>query len=681
MTMRRQIILMGIMLAAIFTLTNCVKEIDDPVQDSAAGVPFEIVASVAETKVLNDGMKTLWEQGDRIGLFYAVSGQTTYEKAGDDVGFEIDDVETGRFTGTLESELDLHEKYDWHAFSPYRPLDDTRRLVSISLGGGIQSEYNSMAHLRGPLYGAVKAWPAEKTPELEMRHLSSVVAINVTNNTEVPIKVTTVALTAEEDISGSYSIDLTGDSVVYTRRDDESVINTATLEISDAATLLKGESAVLYLQIKPFVASTGEKMIISVNDYEKELTMPKDVTFSAGKIKTINFSYARKVSVDEAFLEAELVKCWGAQYKASGAWMRGMFEYVMSASALVGWKENRISEDWIQARQLTLNPGSFSNGYNYDFLYKGITACNFVMDILNTNAVEQSVRNEVEGEARFIRGWMYFSLVRYYGDLPLILERTSGVADSGSSRTSYLKVYEQILNDLDFAEKNMRTSERQAAVTGGRLCRPHRWAATAMKALVYTQIACLIENKDYQFFDASKPGRYPDFAFAGISTAEDAWMKALETAESVINCGAYALESDYGVLFDWGSGKPVYQSKERILVLQNGNTTGLGSLVALRTLPPYWNGANKNNNAGRIRPTRFPVIKWCRVHGGTPWTYRNDNLTGLYMDCYDPRFDVSYIHTSYIDMSTNKSIKIYPNMGNGMTHQTWYMPYFRKYSD
>ena len=91
--MRRQIILLGMMLAAIFTLTNCVKEIDNPVPESTTEVPFEIIASVAETKTVNDGLKTLWEQGDRISLFYAISGQTTYEKAGGYDDFIIEDVD------------------------------------------------------------------------------------------------------------------------------------------------------------------------------------------------------------------------------------------------------------------------------------------------------------------------------------------------------------------------------------------------------------------------------------------------------------------------------------------------------------------------------------------------------------------------------------------------------------
>ena len=677
--MKKQIILLGMMLTAAFTLTSCVQEIDNPVQEPEAGIPFEITASISETKTVNDGMKTKWEENDRIYLFHAVAGETTYVY---DYLFTVDNVESGHSTGTLREELDPQKNYDWYAFyansisgSPSASPSGCR----LDVGGGVtQNGYDDMTALRGsrcPLYGVVKSLPAGKSPEFEMSHLSSVVAINVTNATESVLVVNTASLTAEENIAGKFSIDVTGDSVIY---NDYDARNTATVTVASRATvLLKGESAVLYLTIKPFTASAGEKLTLSVNGYEKTLTMTKDVTFSAGKIKTLNFSYDRVVNVDEALLEAELVKCWENQYNVAGAWQNLLHNYIGFASCLIAWKDNRLSDsNYTQCFNLTFDADNSLNAYLYKFFYNAVTACNNLMDLMNTNTVEQSFRNEVEGEVRFIRGWMYFCLTRYYGDVPMILERTAAASETDSPRMSYHKVYKQVLEDLEFAEKNMRSSDRQAAVAGGYLCRPHKWAATAMKALVYTQIACLIENKDYQFFNLSKTGREPDFTFAGIASAADAWNKALTTAESVINCGEYALASDYADLFDWGRDKPVYQNKERILVLQNGNTTGFTNTTALYTLPPYWNGTARNSNHGRYRPSRFPVVKWCRVHGGE--TYSTDGLTGLFSSCYDPRFDVSYIYNVYENKSTEKNQKIYPQ---NLTHSTYYLPYFKKYSD
>lgn len=129
---------------------------------------------------------------------------------------------------------------------------------------------------------------------MTMNHISSIVAINVTNATEEALTVTTASLTAEEDIVGSYFIDITKSPVVCTPSGANYVNNTATVSVSGGTELAKGESAILYLAIKPFTAATGEKLVLSVNGYEKELTMTKDVTFTAGKIKILNFSYDKE---------------------------------------------------------------------------------------------------------------------------------------------------------------------------------------------------------------------------------------------------------------------------------------------------------------------------------------------------------------------------------------------------
>ena len=58
----------GLMMAAIFTLTNCAKENDAPVKDTeVVGIPFEIVAHTNDqTKTINDGKNTEWTVGDAI---------------------------------------------------------------------------------------------------------------------------------------------------------------------------------------------------------------------------------------------------------------------------------------------------------------------------------------------------------------------------------------------------------------------------------------------------------------------------------------------------------------------------------------------------------------------------------------------------------------------------------------
>ena len=293
----KKIISWGMMLAAAFTLTNCAKEIDAPVQEpETVGYPFEIVASTVDTKTVNNGMSTKWAANDKINVFHALGESTEYV---DDGAFTVSDVEAGVFTGTLTEPLDVEEEYDWYVLYPYNDIVTTpgakeAGFTYIGYSTGLnQSGYNSMASLRGsvcPLYGTAKH--AGVRPEITMNHLSSIVAINVTNENEEPLTITTASFTAPEDIVGSYFIDITGESVVYTPSDVNYVKNTAVVNVTSGATALaQGGSAILYAAIKPFTAAAGQKLTLSVNGYSKEIELTKDVTFTAGKIKTLNFKY------------------------------------------------------------------------------------------------------------------------------------------------------------------------------------------------------------------------------------------------------------------------------------------------------------------------------------------------------------------------------------------------------
>ena len=293
----KKIISWGMMLAAAFTLTNCAKEIDAPVQESESnGYPFEIIASTVDTKTVNDGMSTRWADGDQINVFHAVCDGEDYKNNG---AFEVKETESGNFKGELCEKLDPKEEYDWYAFYPYKSQIASPKNEAgwayIGNKNGITQEggYGKTAHLASsncPLYGVAKAVPAADTPSIEMQHLSSVVAINVTNMTDEPLTVTGATFTANEPIVGSFYIDFSG-VPTYTSSEEQYVSNAATVNVIGGTALGNGESGVLYLVVKPFTAAKDSKLYLSVNGYEKELTMPQDVTFTAGKIKTLNFAY------------------------------------------------------------------------------------------------------------------------------------------------------------------------------------------------------------------------------------------------------------------------------------------------------------------------------------------------------------------------------------------------------
>lgn len=291
------------MLAATFTLTNCVKEVNQPVDVPSAGIPFEIVASASEdTKTENDGMKTKWTAGDAINLFHSVTGSEEYVS---DNSFTIteENLAQGRFKGELGETLDGSKSYDWYAFYPYSsyittPANTAGGYSYIGHSVGLkQNAYDSMESLCDnvcPLYGIAKNVPASELPSVKMNHLTSVVRIRVTNASGSPVTFTNASFTAPEDIVGQYYIDFSTDQPVFTAT--ENVKNTAQLEVNNATELANSGVADLYLAVKPFTAETGEEIVITVNGYSKTIKMTKDVTFTAGKIKTVNFSFTAKTA-------------------------------------------------------------------------------------------------------------------------------------------------------------------------------------------------------------------------------------------------------------------------------------------------------------------------------------------------------------------------------------------------
>lgn len=299
--MKRSMLSWGLIAVAAMTLsTNCAKveveEItnEEPVQEEVKGTPFEIIAGDIETKTTNDGMSTNWESSDAINVFYADAGTTSYTSAG-----KFDSQGTGSsvtFKGTVG---DLNDNNDWYAFYPYKSGISTPANTStyfISVGGGqVQgAEATSTAHLCGerfPVYGKAENVAKATTPSITMKPAMSVVKVHVTNNSGAALTVNTVNFSTEDyAINGSFYIDFTGAEPVFTEKSG-STGKSSTLTVTGGKTIANLGTADFYIGITPFVAASGKKLTVKVNDYSKELTLSSAATFAAGKMKTLNFNY------------------------------------------------------------------------------------------------------------------------------------------------------------------------------------------------------------------------------------------------------------------------------------------------------------------------------------------------------------------------------------------------------
>ena len=114
-----------------------------------------------------------------------------------------------------------------------------------------------------------------------------------------------------------------------------------------------------------------------------------------------------------------------------------------------------------------------------------IARANTVLERVPAIQMDVTTRNRILGEARFMRAWSYFTLVRLFGPLPLRTASVSSIADANIPRASVADVYRQIIDDLVQGEALMPYQGEAGAGGGGHA---NKGAAQALLAKVYATI-------------------------------------------------------------------------------------------------------------------------------------------------------------------------------------------------
>lgn len=392
-------------------------------------------------------------------------------------------------------------------------------------------------------------------------------------------------------------------------------------------------------------------------------------------------AYSSKVTV-----EADVNGVYsGLQYYCGASFT----QYVTNSSGYQNWTGNRTTIEWTQSEYLTLFSESSANSTLYKTMYSAISKANSLIEGIRNSSFDDEYKSQIEAEGRFLRAYFYFTLVRIYGDVPLIDFVAKELSDVNIPRTPYQQVYKFILDDLDYAFENMRTKE-EAEAAAPNLARCYNYAAMAVKGEVLMWIACLMECPEDQWMDLSKEGRYPDFSNCGLSNAKDAWTKSLECSEKVINDpeSPYALEPDFRNLFRWDPEEHPedYSSPERIITVQNTITASSNGMVTWGLWSnPYGtlSYTGKWSNAGRQRPSRFTWNEWGKRHGGVAGG--NANFPDVYTTIPDPRIPVTYAYSKVIAYDANvagatKTSTVFPSAtsaGNSSTNH-YYIKCFSK---
>ena len=119
----------------------------------------------------------------------------------------------------------------------------------------------------------------------------------------------------------------------------------------------------------------------------------------------------------------------------------------------------------------------------WSIYYQCINACNPIINTIRTaTAVSDNSKKEIEGQARFLRAFSYYMLVRFFGEIPIILTREDQLNAAKIGQSPVADVYKVITEDLNIAKEYLPVSFPQ-------LGKPTKGAAGSLLASVYLTMA------------------------------------------------------------------------------------------------------------------------------------------------------------------------------------------------
>jgi len=156
----------------------------------------------------------------------------------------------------------------------------------------------------------------------------------------------------------------------------------------------------------------------------------------------------------------------------------------------------------------------------YSVVY-GANACIEGLTAAAPDALDDSIRNELTGEAKFIRAFCYFYLTNLFGDVPIVLS-TDFNKTSLLAKSPQADVYKQIISDLKDAQSLL---PKDFSVGKGERIRANYWAATALLARVY------LYQKDWADAEAQASAVIGNSLFS-LPTLANAFLK--NSSESIL---------------------------------------------------------------------------------------------------------------------------------------------------
>lgn len=179
--------------------------------------------------------------------------------------------------------------------------------------------------------------------------------------------------------------------------------------------------------------------------------------------------------------------------------------------------------NWLPVAHFQGTSSTTSNIYLQAFWearYKGIFMANKAIERISEAPIDETLRNRLVAECKFLRGYFYFDLVKNFGGVPLILRTYSPNELNGVTRAGAEEIYAQVKKDIEEAAEVLPYKAGMDYESG----RANRGMAKALLAKVY--LYC------------------------------EEWRKSFDAAKDVIDNGGYRLEANFLDVWSQKDGSP-----------------------------------------------------------------------------------------------------------------------------
>jgi hypothetical protein len=179
----------------------------------------------------------------------------------------------------------------------------------------------------------------------------------------------------------------------------------------------------------------------------------------------------------------------------------------------------------------TINPVIVTNDA-WDKCYTNIRRCNKFLQLADRAPIDPATLLQYKAEARFLRAWYYYILLRHYGGVPIVYDKIYGAEDEiDATRQTYETCVEYIIDECNavLAENVLRP--RNSGRSNGRISQA---ACYALIMRVTLDAASPLHNGSGFGTEETKP-------FLGYADANpERWRRAYEAAKR-----AMQMQGDY----------------------------------------------------------------------------------------------------------------------------------------